>query len=189
MPSSRMMRRSAASNSSTMIGARPSSGSSSSRTRGLSTSARRDRQHLLLAAGQLVAEILPALVEPREQLIDLVGGPAAGLRDRGQVFLHGERFENVALLRHPADADMGALIGAQPGDVGAVERNRAAEITGDADDGIDQRGLAHAVAAEQGERLAFGERQRDVGKHDRFAVTGARAARWSEDQASSSSPR
>src|SRR5579885_2430473 len=40
MPSSRMMRRSAVNSSSTMIGASPSSGSSSSITRGLSPSAR-----------------------------------------------------------------------------------------------------------------------------------------------------
>jgi hypothetical protein len=40
MPSSRMIRRNAARSSSTMIGAKPSSGSSSSMTRGLSTSAR-----------------------------------------------------------------------------------------------------------------------------------------------------
>ena len=36
-----------------------------------------DREHLLLAAGELIAEIAPPLGEPREQRVDLVGGPAA----------------------------------------------------------------------------------------------------------------
>ena len=46
-----------------------------------------DREHLLLAAGKLVAEILPPLGKPREQGVDLVGGPAARPRHRGEVFL------------------------------------------------------------------------------------------------------
>jgi len=65
------------------------------------------------------------------------------------------------------------LLGPQLGDVGAVERDGAADIAGDADDGVDQRGLAHAVTAEQRQRLAFGERQRDVRQHDGLAVAGA----------------
>ncbi len=87
--------------------------------------------------------------------------------------MHGERFENVALLRHPADAAMGALFRTQRGDIGAIERDLAAEIMRDADHRIDQRGLAHAVAAKERDRFAFAERQRDVGQHDGLAVTGA----------------
>jgi len=134
-----------------------------------------DREHLLLAAGQLIAEILPPLGEPRKQRIDLVDGPAARPRHRGEVLLDGERFEDVAFLRHPADPGMRALIRPQPGDVGAVERDAAAEIAGHPDNGVDQRGLAHAVAAKQRQRLAFGERQRDVRQHHGLAVAGAKA--------------
>ena len=130
---------------------------------------------MLLAAGQLIAEILPPLGEPREQGVDFLDGPAARPRHRGEVFLDRERFENIALLRHPADPGMGPLIGPQPGDIGAVERDAAAEITGHADDGIDQRRIAHAVAAKQRQRLAFGERQRNVRQHHRFTVAGAKA--------------
>ena len=68
---------------------------------------------------------------------------------------------------------MGALFRAQRGDIGAVERDLAAEIMRDADHGIDQRGLAHAVPAEERDRLAFAERQRHVGEHDGLAVAGA----------------
>ena len=54
-----------------------------------------------------------------------------------------------------------------------AERNRAAKAAGDADDRIDQRGLAGAVAPEQRQRLAFAQRQRHVRQHHRLAVAGA----------------
>ena len=52
---------------------------------------------------------------------------------------------------------------------------RAAETAGDADDRIDQRGLAGAVAAQQRQHLAFGERKRHARQHHRLAVAGAQA--------------
>src|SRR5215472_165509 len=107
-----------------------------------------DREHLLLATGKLVAEILPPLGKPREQRVDLGDGPAARPRHRGEVLLDGERFEDVALLGHPANSGMGALIGAKCGDVNAIERDATAEIPRHADNGVDQRGLAHAVATQ-----------------------------------------
>jgi hypothetical protein len=134
-----------------------------------------DREHLLFAAGELVAEIAAPLGQAWEQGIDFVDGPAPRPRHRGEILLDRERFENIALLRHPADTGMGALIGAQSGDVGAVERNGAAEIAGHAHDGVDQSGLAHAVAAQERQRLAFVERQRNIRQHHGFAVTGAKA--------------
>src|SRR5262249_59126060 len=69
-----------------------------------------DREHLLLAAGKLIAEIAAALGEPREQLVDALERPRAGPGDRGEVLLDRERLEDVALLRHPADAGMRALV-------------------------------------------------------------------------------
>ena len=44
----------------------------------------------------------------------------------------------------------------------AGERERAAEAAGDADDRIDQRGLAGAVAAEQRQHLALGAGASDM---------------------------
>src|SRR6516165_9882960 len=79
------------------------------------------REHLLLAARELVAEIAAALLKPRKQLVDARRGPGAGPRHGGEILLDRERFEDVALLRHPADAGMGALIGAQRRDVAPVE--------------------------------------------------------------------
>ena len=67
-----------------------------------------DRQHLLLAARELVAEVGAALGEAREHLVDPRDGPRPRPRDGGQVLLDGQRLEDVALLRHPADAGRGA---------------------------------------------------------------------------------
>jgi hypothetical protein len=67
---------------STMIGARPSSGSSSSSRRGLSTSARADREHLLLSARQLRAEVAATLGEARKHLEHARRRPRAGTRHR-----------------------------------------------------------------------------------------------------------
>src|SRR5262245_96337 len=129
-----------------------------------------DREHLLLAAGELVAEVAAAFGPPRERPVDALGRPWAGPRDRGEVLLDRERLEDVALLRHPADAGMRALVGPQRRDVAAVDRDAAGDEPGHADDRVDQRGLAHAVASEQGERLPLGERERDRIEHDGLAV-------------------
>ena len=72
-----------------------------------------DREHLLLAARELVAEIAAAFVQAREQLVDLAVRPRARPRHRGEVLLDRQRLEDVALLRHPADAGMRALVGPQ----------------------------------------------------------------------------
>jgi len=44
-----------------------------------------------------------------------------------------QRAEDVALLRHPADAGAGAPFGGQLGDIAAVEANGAAPVAGDTD--------------------------------------------------------
>ena len=134
-----------------------------------------DRQHLLLAAGELVAEIAAALLQPRKHLVDLFDGPWPGLRHGGHVFLHRQRAEDIALLRHPADPGPRPLVRPHGGDVQPTEREGAAEAAGDADDRIDQGGLAGAVAPEQRQHLAFAQRQRHRGQHHRFAVAGAQA--------------
>ena len=76
-----------------------------------------DREHLLFTARELVAEIAAAFVKPRKQLVDARLGPWAGPGHGGEILLDGERFEDVALLRHPADAGKGALVRAQRRDI------------------------------------------------------------------------
>src|ERR1700757_590196 len=173
MPSSRMMRCSASNSSSTRIGASPSSGSPGRMLRGVGDQGAAAPEHLLLATRELVAEIAAAFLKPRKQLVDARLGPWAGQGHGGEILLDGERFEDVALLWHPADAGKGALVRAQRRDVAAIEADTAGEEARHAHDRIDQGGLAHAVAAEQSERLALGERERDLVEHDRLAVACA----------------
>ena len=117
-------------------------------------------------------------------------GPRARPRDGGEVLLHGERAEDVALLRHPADAGVRAPLGALARDVAAVERGCVPAVcVRDADDGVDQRGLADAVAAEQRQRLAVGQREADVGQHDGLAVAGGEALDLQQVSHAPASPR
>ena len=94
----------------TMIGASPSIGSSSSSRLRVHDQSARDRQHLLLAARQLVAEVGAPLFEPRKEVVDAAQRPLARPGDRRQVLLDRQRRPHVALLRHPADAGLRALI-------------------------------------------------------------------------------
>ena len=84
-----------------------------------------DRQHLLLAARQRPAGLLPTFLEAREEPEYALQGPRSGPRHGGDVLLHGERAEDVALLRHPADAERGSRLGRQGSDLAAGERDRA----------------------------------------------------------------
>src|SRR5438034_93140 len=107
-----------------------------------------DRQHLLLAAGELVAEMVAALFQPRKHLVDFFHGPSAGLRHRGHVLFHRQRAKDIALLRHPADAGPRPLVRPHPGDILPPQADSSSETAGDPDNRIDQRGLAGAVASQ-----------------------------------------
>ena len=130
-----------------------------------------DRQHLLLAAGELVAHVASTLAQPREQRVDARERPFAGARDDGEVLLDGQRREDVALLRHPPQACARAAVAGNPDDVLAGEADDAAALACRSDERCEQRRLAHAVAAEEREASAFVEREAHVLQDDRVAVT------------------
>ena len=71
----------------------------------------RDRQHLLLAAGELGAAIVLALGQAREGVVDALDGPRAAPHacDHAQVLVDGERAPQPPPLRHVADAEAGDL--------------------------------------------------------------------------------
>src|SRR3954449_9178808 len=89
-----------------------------------------DREHLLLAAGELRAEVVAALLQPREQLVDALERPArrpgAGGRGRDEVLVHGERREHLPALGHEADAALGDPVWREPGKRAALEDDLAA---------------------------------------------------------------
>ena len=110
-----------------MIGARPSIGSSSSSRLGIHHQRARDREHLLLAAGELVAEVAPPLLEAREDARRRAPrstwpGRATAVRCSSTV----SDGQHVALLRHPAEPALRAPVRRQRGEVAPAPAERAA---------------------------------------------------------------
>src|SRR5438132_2768680 len=69
-----------------------------------------DREHLLLAAGDLVAPVAAPLGELRKKIVDALDGPAAGTRRNAEVLLDRERRKDIACLRDQADAQAATLV-------------------------------------------------------------------------------
>jgi hypothetical protein len=78
-----------------------------------------------------------------------------------QVPFHRERRKDPPVVRHPGDPAAGDPVGRQAGDVRAVERDTASARRDQAQDALDGGGLALAVPAQEADRLAGpdGERQ------------------------------
>ena len=74
-------------------------------------------EHLLLAAGELVAEILPSLLATAGRAHRRGEVPRPGPRGDGEVLLDAERRKDLALLRHPAQAEPRARVGRKAGDI------------------------------------------------------------------------
>src|SRR5215510_1232916 len=133
------------------------------------------REHLLLAAGELIAAVLDPLAEPREEIEHPAEAPAravAGALADLEMLAHAERGKDAATLRHQAYAAPRDLVRGQARDVLAAEQNAAAARRREADDRADQRGLADAVAAEHRDDLAPADPQRDTLQDVAVAVVG-----------------
>ena len=91
----------------TISGARPSVGSSISRSVGIVIERPADGQHLLLAARELVRRVLRALAQPREELDARArASTAAGAPARGhlEILAHAQRRKDAPALRHQRHA-------------------------------------------------------------------------------------
>src|SRR5690606_25683893 len=87
-----------------------------------------DRELLLLAAREVAAPPAQHGVQDREELEQLVrdaAGAAAGREAHAQVLLDGEPGEDLASLRHVADAHRHPALGRQAADALAVEPDLA----------------------------------------------------------------
>ena len=85
-----------------IVGASPSDGSSMISSRGFAEQRAADREHLLLAAGELHAAVPAALGQPREELVHRVGRPAVAAsprRGHPQVLVDRQRLEQPPPLR------------------------------------------------------------------------------------------
>lgn len=129
----------------------------------------RDSEHLLLAPRQGSAAVLLALRQAGEGVVDPLDRPgAARLGDEAQMFVHGEGRKHAAPLGNGADARPRDAEGPGAGKGLAGQPHPAAPGWDEAHDGLAERGLAHAVAPDDGERFGRG-RQRNAAQH----MTGA----------------
>ena len=104
------------------------------------------------------------------------GSGSDHLQRRHDVLLDRQAAEHAGLLRQVADAEAGAAVHRQGGDVGAVQRDAAGVGSHQADDHVEGGGLAGAVRPQQPDRLAAAERDRDVPHHRPLLVGLADAA-------------
>ena len=98
------------------------------------------------------------------------GRPAAQPAGQPQVLAHGQRREHALAAGHLDDAAGGDLVRRGVGDVAPVEDDRAAVGLDQPGDGLEQRRLAGAVGAEQGDDLALADLEVDAEQHLHVAV-------------------
>src|SRR5271165_466402 len=140
-----------------------------------------DRAHLLLAAGERARELFGALAQSRKLRVhaldvgsDLVIAAVEGAHEK--IVVHRESAEQAAALRHVADARGDDALGSPPGDVHAVEDDRAARRREQAGDRGEQRALPRAVGPDERDDLARADLEVDAPQHLRLAVAGVDAA-------------
>src|SRR5229473_574070 len=133
----------------------------------------RERQHLLLAAGEMAAAARAPLAQPREQIVDGREMPPPGPRRDREILLDAQRRKDFALLRHPAETGARAPMRRDPREVATAPGDAAAAHAREAHDREQQRRLADAVAAEQREAAAVRDIERQAIEHDGVAVAGA----------------
>ena len=116
------------------VGARPSDGSSMIRSLGISEQRAADREHLLLAAGELGAAVSLPVGEPREELVHALDRPRAAPSARGdpEMLVDGQRRKEPAPLRDVAEPGARDLV-----------RRLADEL-----DSVESRGAGHARGTE-----------------------------------------
>ena len=125
-----------------------------------------DGQHLLLAARERPGLLPFALLEAREQIVH------AGkiVRERvlaqvcadAQILRHGQVRKDPAALRHERDAARDDLVGRFSDQIRTVQQNFAGLRPDQTGDGLQRRGLACAVRADEGDDLAFFDGQVDA---------------------------
>ena len=133
----------------------------------------RDRDALLLAAGELRRQPLIESLErhqPQQLLAALAAGAGAhAAHAQGELDVLGDRHvaEQGVVLKHQADA---ALARGDVRDVAAVQGDAPVIDAGEPGDGAQQRALAAAARSQQHEELAVADVEGDVVDDRRAAV-------------------
>jgi len=116
------------------------------------------------------------------------GGAEDGRR-HAQILQHGQRREDLAPLRHIADAETRASIGRQVRHIPALELHLSAGGAHSADEGLQKRGLAHAVVAEDAYELALGDCKGDAVQDLDAPVSGGKVGDGEHGHAAACRPR
>jgi hypothetical protein len=175
------MRRIAPNMSSTIIGDRPSDGSSSSSRRGRAIIARAIATICCWPPDSSPAglELSFSIGNNAQRLLERLAPARLGGRQVAaelEVLEHRHLREEAAALGH--DGDAGAqYVRRQRLQLGTVHRDHARPRAQDAGDRVDQRGLAGAVRADDAEQLPARDVQRPRPTAPRRAVGGLQVAR------------
>ena len=119
----------------------------------------RNRDHLLLSAGELVGLGGELVADAREVLVDPFalpphpGAAAAGRCAQTQVLVHAQPGEQAPALWHQAHAQPGDLLGRHAADGAALQLHAAAHRRDQAQDALEGGGFARAVASQQSNDL------------------------------------
>src|SRR5207237_10686787 len=119
----------------------------------------RHRDHLLFATGEEIRRRVESRGELRKEMQDLVVGPgyavalAALEAPELEVVAHAHAGKQAPSLRNVADAAARDFRRRAASEISAAERDTPVGSAHDADDGLQQRRLTGAVAAEQGDDL------------------------------------
>ena len=120
----------------------------------------RDRQHLLLSAGEQAGVLGSALTQDGEVVVhtfDVLGDTLtvlAGVGAHQQVVAHAQQREHFASLGYMTQALLHNKCGVLGGDVAALEFDRPLARINDAGDGLQDGRLAGPIGAEHGGNLA-----------------------------------
>ena len=137
-----------------------------------------DRQHLLFAAGKLGAAVAAPLGETRKCLVDAFDRPAClatAVLAQPQMLVNRQARPAAPTLRDIGDAESVNLVRREAGDFSPEHADRTAGRRFQPDNGVAQRGLAHAVAPNHRENAGV-EGQDDALQGVAFAVVDMQVA-------------
>ena len=153
-----------------------------------------DREHLLLAAGKLLAAVIETLAQPREGIENpferpIVAPAGTGARSHQQILAHRKIRKDRTALRYVRESGAGDAVGTRAPRIFAADHDAPRRRTHQSHHRPDQRGLAHAIAPEQSHCLAPADHQRNTLQHVALAVVDVQILRVDERVSRHAVPR
>ena len=133
----------------------------------------RHQQHFLLASGERAGALLEPRGQHREKLADAlqpgIEGPFLA-QTQAQIIFHAQILEQRLLLWRVGDVLARNLVRRQAGGIEPGHADTALGKRQKSHYRFQQRGLAHAVLAQQGKNLPGPDFEADIAHHQRLAV-------------------